>query len=282
MSQIVGIVGVGLIGGSLGLDLLKQGVQVLGFDKNKKVPAHKHCVSAFVDSVAELTSRADTILIATPVSALPALFKQLQACPGIEKKILSDVGSVKQEVIEIANDVFGEVPPRFIPGHPLAGREKNTAASAQEGLFAGKRVLLTPVETSEVAALEQIQTLWQSVGARPETIDPIKHDKVLAVTSHLPHLLAYSLIHFIADKDQKGTLSNYAAGGFKDFTRIAASDPDMWREISLVNRENILEAITDFQAHLNSLSTALETWDDDKIQTFFSRAQRYKNHSDEQ
>lgn len=278
MPQTVGIVGVGLIGGSIGLGLLQQGVRVIGYEPNTKGrDAAKNCVSVFAQSLEELVAQTDIILLAAPIDALPSVLTGLQKCRSIERKLISDISSVKQDIIAMVNDVFGEILPRFVPGHPIAGSEKHTAAFSDKDLFVGKKTLLTPVEQTEQSAVDQITVLWNSLGAEVQTLTPLEHDVILSMTSHLPHMLAYTLMHYIASQDQGKELPQYSAGGLQSFTRIAYSKPSIWSHICISNRENILRALHGFQNDLQVLTDAIQADDVDSLEDFFSSSKKYKD-----
>ena len=276
----VGVIGLGLIGGSLGMSLRQQGVRVVAYDNNPTVRQNaQHCVSAFVDSIAKLVQEVDIIILATPVTSLPSVFASLQKCSGIERKVISDVSSVKQEVIEMAYASFGQIPPQFVPGHPISGIEKSTAEFATNDLFVDKKVLLTPVAETQQQAIDTIRQLWQMCGADVEIMDLREHDEILAMTSHLPHVLAYAIMLFLAKADDDRSLKKYIAGGMQDFTRIAASNPKMWCDICIANRVQIGAVLQQFQAELQTINNAIQAADSKPLEKLLAVAQKYKKQT---
>lgn len=222
-------------------------------------------------SLEQAVEGADIVFVSTPVASFPALFSQLAACLQ-EHQILTDGGSVKGSVVAAARAAFGEIPSRFVPGHPIAGSESSGVSAANPKLYQNRQVLLTPVPQTDPQATQQVTRMWQAAGARVELMDVERHDQVLAATSHLPHLLAFSLVDTLAKNDQHLDIFRYAAGGFRDFTRIAASDPVMWRDIFMTNQAAMLRQIDDFAQGLNALRDEVARADGPAMQARFGRA----------
>ena len=248
----IGIIGSGLIGTSLALALKKEDAQqrILGYDINEthaKQAAEQGAFDSFEQNPLRLAEHCDILVIAAPVGALRGIFEQIKALA--EQVIITDVGSVKQSVINDAHSVWQRVPLRLVPAHPIAGGEESGPSSASADLFRSRYVFITPAEPNDSSAVNKVSELWQKVGAKIELLSPLQHDELFAATSHLPHIVAYALINSL---EQNGVNTAFSAGGLKDFTRIAASDPTMWRDISLANADYILSAISAFE---NSLAT---------------------------
>jgi prephenate dehydrogenase len=186
--------------------------------------------------------------------------------------VVTDVGSVKGTIVEAARAVLGEKLNSFVPGHPIAGTERTGVEASFSSLFVGRRVVLTPLPETSAEALARVRAMWQAAGAEVVSMSVEHHDSVLAATSHLPHLLAYALVDMLARLDDSREIFAYAAGGFRDFTRIASSDPVMWRDISLANREAIVSMLKQYQAEVNGLIKAVAAGDGERLQTLFARA----------
>ena len=186
--------------------------------------------------------------------------------------MVTDVGSVKGAVVEAAQRVFGGMPSRFVPGHPVAGTERSGVEAAFDSLFQGRHVILTPVQQTAPGALAQVTAMWEACGATVSRMAVAEHDRVLAATSHLPHMLAYALVDSLARRDDGPQMFRYAAGGFRDFTRIASSDPVMWRDICLTNRQALLRAMDAFSEDLSTLRQAIESEDAQVLEAIFSSA----------
>lgn len=280
--QRVVIIGLGLMGGSLAAALRKRHVchQVVGVSR-KAETLEKAITLGIVDNsrleLAAAVSAADIVVLATPIGSYRALLEQIK--PHLRPEtILTDVGSVKGPVIHTAQAVFGELPARFVPGHPIAGSERSGVSASDPALFENHLVLLTPTATTCRESLQVVTEMWQAVGAKVKRLDAFHHDDVLAATSHLPHLLAYSLVDSLAGASENREIFEYAAGGFRDFTRIAASDPTMWHDIFQSNQGPILEALNQFQVGLDTLKEAIEKGDSDAILGIATRAKAAREH----
>lgn len=272
---IVAIVGVGLIGGSFALALKEAGVagRILGFDldEHNLAQALQLGIIDHACSGAEELSDADLIFLATPVLAMAAALTAIapHLKPGA---ILTDGGSVKGAVISILEPIL---PPNlhYVPGHPISGTERSGATAAFATLYRGKRCILTPTERTDPQALAQVTALWQAVGCEVMLMDAEKHDRILAAISHLPHMVAYALVNAVGAYDRyEENILLYSAGGFRDFTRIASSDPTMWRDIALTNRDALLEMIERFEADLAGLKEAIRTADGPALHSYFLRS----------
>lgn len=270
------IVGVGLIGGSLALALRKAGYvgTVVGVGRsqsNLNDAVNLGVIDKAYQDLEQGVAGADMVVLAVPVGTTQRVCEELKEALS-PTAILTDAGSVKGEVIRQVEAAFGELPACFVPGHPIAGTENSGAAAAFDSLYSGRRVLLTPTSVSSPKAVAAVKGMWEMAGAEVECMDPGQHDKVLALTSHLPHMLAFGLVDSLARQEESQRIFRYAAGGFRDFTRIAGSDPAMWRDICLTNKEALLEAMDVYQADLATLRSAIEEGDAEALQAIFTRA----------
>lgn len=270
------VIGVGLIGGSLALALRGAGVvgEIVGCGRNKDALA-RGVELGVIDSwqldPAQAVAGADLVVVCVPLRAMQPIFRQLKDAiePGT---VLTDVGSVKGSVVADARQVFGTVPPWLVPGHPIAGTEHSGVEAAFAELYERRRVVLTPVETTSAEALERVTGMWQAAGANVVNMEHRHHDEVLAATSHLPHALAYALVYTLARWDDHQEIFELAAGGLRDFTRIASSDPLMWRDISAANRQWLVAALRRYQNDLQQFTEALEAEDDDYVLRVYQHA----------
>ncbi|WP_028671399.1 3-phosphoshikimate 1-carboxyvinyltransferase [Saccharospirillum impatiens] len=274
------IVGLGMIGASFAKALsLSQSATVIGLDAQPGV-AEKARAMGIVDEAvtfSELKVSFDVVILAVPVLAMGSVLAQLK--PWLTgDTVISDVGSVKGAVVEATLEALGELPSGFVPGHPIAGAERSGLAAAKSDLFDHHLLILTPLPTSSPTAVQLLTRLWQSVGADVVTMSVARHDEVLAATSHLPHLLAFSLVDTLARESENREIFRYAAGGFRDFTRIAASDPTMWHDVFLANREATLNILRRFQADLDVLADAIENREGDTLKSVFGRAKSARDY----
>lgn len=270
------VIGVGLIGGSLALALRRAEAvnEVVGCGRNAQAldrAVELGVIDSWQQDPAQAVVGADMVALCVPLRAMQPLFGRLAGAlePGA---VLTDVGSVKVSVVEAARQVFGELPEWLVPGHPIAGTEHSGVEAAFAELYERRRVVLTPLETTSKAAHERVKAMWQAAGASVVDMDPRHHDEVLAATSHLPHALAYALVDTLARWDDSQEIFELAAGGFRDFTRIASSDPDMWRDISTANRDQLVAALRRYQGDLQALTEALEGGDDDYVLQVYRHA----------
>ena len=276
------ILGLGLMGGSLamGLRQRRQVDHVVAWGRSE--PSLRRglelgCIDSFTLELAEALRGADMVVIATPTLIAEQVLAQL---PGLlePSSVVTDVASVKGNLLRRARELWGREPSNLVLGHPIAGSEESGVGAARANLFEYHRVILTPTEHTDQAALAAVEQMWQAVGAEVVQMDVARHDKVLAATSHLPHMLAYSLVDLLASQDRQQDIFRFAAGGFRDFTRIASSDPQMWHDISLANRNALLDMIDQFAGHLQQLREAIAARDSDQIMAIYSNAKsaRYR------
>ena len=271
------IIGVGLIGGSFGVSLRDKGAveEIVGCGRNVEnlsLAQELGLIDTWTTKIDEAVSPADIVLIATPVGAMPVVFDLIKDCV-IPECIITDVGSVKQEVIRAFKSSFSNQKVYFVPGHPIAGRELSGPSAADRELFTGNTVILTPDKDTNSDAVARVQELWQLVGSKVICMSPERHDQLLALTSHLPHVMAYTLVNLLKDEEdqQEGAL-NFAAGGFYDLSRIASSDPVMWRDICLTNNNQIISRLEDYQNILSYTIDILKEKDGAALEKLFIRA----------
>jgi prephenate dehydrogenase len=228
-------------------------------------------IDRFTHDVSSAVEGADFVVLAVP---LGAMLGTLEAMKGhlSDNVVVTDVGSVKGSVVEDARRVFGQVPGFFVPGHPIAGTERSGVEAAFPELFRNRRVILTPLQETDPAALERVEQVWKLCGAEITRMSVEHHDEVLAATSHLPHMLAYSLVDSLARLQENDEIFRYAAGGFRDFTRIASSNPTMWRDICLANREALGQMLQRFIDELKDLTDLLQKGDAEGLLVLFERA----------
>ncbi len=270
------VCGVGLIGGSFALALKKAGVvgEVVGLGRSR-APLEEAQRLGVIDRIAadwaDAAQDADLILLAMPVGQMPPVMAAL--APHLRAgTLVTDGGSTKSDVVVAARAAFGDKIGQFVPGHPIAGAEKSGVAAAQAGLYRGKRVVLTPLSENDAAAVARVRAAWEACGAHVSELAPAEHDRVFAAVSHLPHLLAYALVHDLAGRDNSDQLFGFAAGGFRDFTRIASSHPEMWRDISLANRTALLAELDAYIAELLRTRVLLASADAAGLETMFATA----------
>ena len=278
----VAIIGLGLIGGSLAKAVKKRGLaeQVVGCDLRAsewEEGLNQGVVDQAFPVAADAVRGADLVVIAVPVQATESVLQEIRDhLP--ETAVLTDVGSVKGSFVEAVRRVFGDLSPRVIPGHPIAGSEKSGITAANDQLFENHKVILTPAEDADPQALAALRALWEGCGAEVLSMPVSHHDEVLAATSHLPHLIAFSLVDTLAGEDDNKEIFRYAAGGFRDFTRIAASDPVMWRDIFMANRDAVLKVLDHFNEDLGQLREAIEQADGQRLMQVFTRAKAAREH----
>lgn len=275
MSGRVAIVGVGLIGGSFGLALRVAGYEgeIVGIGRDRArldEAVERGAIDRGETALAAGVGDADVVLLAVPLGAMRPLLEVL--APILPSSaVVTDAGSVKGSVVDDARAVLGSLV-RFVPGHPIAGTERSGVAAAFAELYQGRRVILTPVAETEEAAVARVEALWTRAGAAVERLTVEAHDRLLAATSHLPHMLAFGLVDALARGDDPEGVFRYAAGGFRDFTRIASSDPVVWRDICLANREALLAALEAYREDLDALTAEVRAGDGDGLLERFTRA----------
>jgi len=275
------IFGVGLIGGSVALALKKAGstALIIGVGRSKEslqTALDLGVIDAASTDIAQAVSDADLILIATPVAQTPDILSAIKPHLSVDT-VITDAGSTKSDVLAYASDVLAERAKQFVGGHPIAGAEKSGVTAANADLFRSKNVILTPTTKNSVEAISRVKALWELCGANITDMTAATHDSVFAAVSHLPHLLAFALVDDIASRPNAEQLFSFAASGFRDFTRIAGSHPEMWRDISLANRTALLSELTAYQTELAQLKQLLETQDSAGLQALFERASTARN-----
>lgn len=276
------IIGVGLIGGSLAR-ALRQANAVATVVGAGRHAAHLQravelgVIDEFTTDLAAAVDGADMVVIAVPLKAIRPVLTAIAGRLAPEA-ILTDVGSAKQCVVDDIRDIFGHLPGTFIPGHPIAGTECSGVEASFAELFHRRRVILTPLLESEAWAHARVKAMWTITGAEVIDMGVRHHDAVLAATSHLPHMLAYTLVDSLARLDSRAEIFRYAAGGFRDFTRIASSDPTMWHDVCVANREPLLDTLRQFSHDLDQLTQAIEHGDSDAIMQTFQRAKHARDN----
>jgi len=277
------IIGIGLIGGSLAralkqADYVKHVVAVGRDIQHLEHAVELGVADSFETSIPKAAADADVIIIAVPVGAMKAVFAELS---GSIKPVavITDVGSVKGNVVRDAREALGDELSCFVPGHPIAGIEQSGVDASFAELYQGQRVILTPLEETDATATQTITKMWHATGADVQSLSVEHHDEVLAATSHLPHTLAYTLVDTLAQMHEHREIFQFAAGGFKDFTRIASSDPQMWHDICLNNRDALLDTLNRFSDDLTKLTKAIESQDSDFILNLFQRAKAARDQN---
>lgn len=281
------IVGVGLIGGSIGMAVRKKRLAdtVIGVgpreDELKRAVALKAIDAYATDhrNIKKAVEKADLVVLAAPVGRLETAARDL--CSALPKNCaVTDVGSVKGPLVRRLESLFSPDPSsrsRFVGGHPIAGRETSGVESASANLFSNALCILTPTERTDPKAVAAVKQFWGAIGARTVSMDPDAHDRVLAIVSHLPHLVAYALVNTVLDLESKcGDLLSYSGGGFRDFTRVAASSPEMWCDICLFNRENLLSVIEAYEKILDRLKRLMVEGNAEGLRREFERAKTVK------
>ncbi|KPK10286.1 MAG: prephenate dehydrogenase [Acidithiobacillales bacterium SG8_45] len=277
MINKLAIIGIGLIGGSLARALRRAGhvKEVVGFGRNLnnlKLAVDLGVVDHAEVNLAAAIEDADMIVLAVPVGAMTEVFSRL-AGRITRETVVTDVGSVKTSVVAMAREALGaEEFSRFVPGHPIAGTEQSGVAASREDLFQNHQIILSPEPDTDPGALETVRAMWEAAGATVRLIDAPQHDIVLAASSHLPHVLAYALVDMLVRRDDHREIFDLAAGGFRDFTRIASSDPTMWRDICVANREPLLKLLQNFSDDLGEVMAAIEAGNGEWLMNTFERA----------
>ena len=272
----VAVLGVGLIGGSFALALKARKLcgSVVGAGRgaaNLKQAVARGAIDAAVADPGAAVRGADLVLIAAPVAQFEKIFLAIgpQLAP---ECLVMDAGSTKRDVVAAARATLGAKISQFVPAHPIAGAEKSGVAAASADLFHGRRLVLTPLEENSEKDVQAAADLWTALGARVTRMPPEEHDRVFAAVSHLPHLLAYALVHDISTRADAAQLFGYAAGGFRDFTRIASSHAEMWRDICLANGDQLLKEVVRFSVQLDEVKRLLEEKDAKALEKLFTDA----------
>ncbi len=274
------VIGTGLIGGSFCLALKQAGAckNIIGAGRSEETlqkAKQLNIIDSYDTDISNAVKDADVIFVSVPLGAMQSVFEKIAEGlkkSGNTKAVITDAGSSKQQVQKIADGVFANNAKRFVAGHPIAGTEKSGPEAAFADLYKNRRVILTPTAQTDVDAIRIVTELWQQTGAEVETMDAEHHDKVLAATSHLPHILAFGLVHCLENIDDIENVFRFAAGGFRDVTRIASSDPTMWRDICLNNKQPILEMMKRYKDELDMLYNALESGDGETLMSVFKEA----------
>lgn len=275
------IIGVGLIGGSFALALREAGAagEIVGVGRsaaNLEEALRLGVINRIAPDAAEAVRDADLVMLAVPVGQMAALMQQIAPCLGAHT-VVTDAGSTKGDVVALARRHLPQHLASFVPGHPIAGAEKSGVGAADAGLFRGRQTVLTPLPETDAGATELVLNAWQACGARVAEMTPENHDRIFAAVSHLPHLLAFALVEDMASRANGEELFSFAAGGFRDFTRIAGSSPEMWRDIFLANREPLLDELDVYRAQLDRLRAMLEQGDGAALEKVFSHARAARN-----
>jgi len=274
------VIGVGLIGGSFALALkqAKTVSRVVGVGRssaNLKLALERGIIDSIADPATAIRG-ADVVLVSTPVAQFSKVLEAI--APGLgAQTTVTDGGSTKRDVIVAARKALGRKISQFVPAHPIAGAEKSGAEAASAELFRDRRVVLTPLRENRRGTVEQVESLWKACGARVARMDPEEHDAVLAAVSHLPHVLAFALVHGVAKRNNAEQLFSFAAGGFRDFTRIASSHPEMWRDICLANRDRLLQELKSYANELGTIRKLIEKGDGAALEKLFTGARNARN-----
>jgi len=275
------VIGVGLIGGSLAIALRRVGYceEVIGAGRSKErlQVAQDLCViDSYSTNIAEAVADADMVFVSVPMGAMAAVFKQIDGHlkPGA---VITDGGSAKVSVMKDAKEYLKYSYSQFVAGHPIAGTEQSGVEAAFGELYLNRRVIITPTYDTNKRATDKVTAMWQAAGATVESMSAVHHDDILAGTSHLPHLLAYGLVNCLFESNDSENFFKYAAGGFRDFTRIASSDPVMWRDICLSNKKALLDSLGQYQKELDRLKDAITQDDADQLLSYFQSAKKSRD-----
>jgi prephenate dehydrogenase len=281
MIERLAVIGVGLIGGSLALALRAAGQvgEVVGAGRgraNLEQAKALGIIDRFTTSAALAVADADVVVVAAPLGNSARILHEIAPVLPAHA-VVTDVGSTKRQVVDEARAALGVHFARFVPGHPIAGTEHSGAQAAFATLYRQHRVILTPLPETDAEALARVHAMWTATGATLTQMEVDEHDRVLAATSHLPHLLAYTLVDMLAAAADAQDIFAFAAGGFRDFTRIASSNPEMWRDITLANRDALLAITGQYQRALEDLMSALTVRDGERIEAIFRRAKHARD-----
>ncbi len=275
------IIGVGLIGGSVAAALRRSGKvrSIVGVGRgraNIERALELRVIDEACEDVSEAVKSADIVLLAVPVQQNDRVLSRLAASVGAPT-LITDTGSTKTDFVAAARRLLPTQLSRVIPAHPIAGAELTGVDAARADLFVGRNVVLTPLPENDAGAIDRVEALWKACGARVERMSCDHHDQVFSTVSHLPHMLAYTLVHMVATRRDAGELFSFAASGFRDFTRIASSSPEMWRDIALANRDTLLADIASYQSQLAQLSELIRDADAVQIEHMFQTARAARN-----
>lgn len=288
MFKQLAIIGIGLIGGSIARAARQRGLarRIVAVGRNEdmanlQLARRLNVVDAYHYDIKDAVVPADCIVIATPVASVESVFRMLRPYWKADA-IYSDVCSTKVSVIHAAETVFGQTPGNFVPAHPIAGAECSGVAAGTADLFNNRRLIITPVSTTDPQAQAELTHFWEALGSKVSTMEAVHHDKVLAATSHFPHILAFALVNLLGSQDENAEIFKYSAGGFRDFSRIASSDPAMWRDICMANKQEIMHLIVRFQAELSEIGEMLEKNQSQRVFDAFTFANQVRQRFLEQ
>jgi prephenate dehydrogenase len=282
MFEQLGLIGCGLMGGSFALAMKRAGLvkRVVGYSKSPSTTERARqmgVIDVEAPSALLAVSGADIVLLAVPVAATEATFKAIRHLVTANMLVM-DVGSTKRDVVDAARRVLRDNVGSFVPAHPIAGKEVSGVDHADAELYRGRQVVLTPIEKTQTTQLKKAQELWEALGCHVQQMSPEQHDAAFASVSHLPHLLAFALVHAIVNQPQGKEFLSLAGPGFKDFTRIAASDPKMWRDVLLANRHELVEQAKMFQRSLHNMLQLAEDGNGEKLEEMLVLASQTRAH----
>ena len=279
MLNKITIIGVGLIGGSLAKAIKENQLanKVCGYGRDQsrlEKAKNTNIIDELSTNIDEAVKGADIIVIATPVGTFKQILEAIE--PLItEQVIISDVGSTKTNIVKIVNEVLGEKSKCFVPAHPIAGKEKSGFEVSVPDLFKDKKTIITPLENNAPESIKVIHDMWIGTGAEVDYLSPESHDELLGMTSHLPHMLAFSLVNYLVSQSPNASI--YAGGGFKDFSRIASGDAVMWRDICIQNKEQIIDHLKGYQSTLSELIDAIDDEDSKRLEMLFTTAKNTRD-----
>ena len=279
MLNKITIIGVGLIGGSLAKAIKENQLanKVFGYGRDQsrlEKAKNTNIIDELSTNIDEAVKGADIVVIATPVGTFKQILEAIE--PLItEQVIISDVGSTKTNIVKIVNEVLGEKSKCFVPAHPIAGKEKSGFEVSVPDLFKDKKTIITPLENNAPESIKVIHDMWIGTGAEVDYLSPESHDELLGMTSHLPHMLAFSLVNYLVSQSPNASI--YAGGGFKDFSRIASGDAVMWRDICIQNKEQIIDHLKGYQSTLSELIDAIDDDDSKRLEMLFTTAKNTRD-----
>ena len=274
------IIGVGLIGGSVAKALRCENAvgHVTGFGRRENTLQRAQALGVIDSWSLDLDAaveRAEVVILASPVNSIASIFHELKPCLG-EATIVTDAGSVKGSIVDAAVRGLGDKIVNFVPGHPIAGKEQSGIDAASETLFQGHRTILTPMANTGTEAISAVKDMWETMGAEVVFMEPSVHDELLALTSHLPHALAFILVDLLSRQTNSKDCFNLSAGGFYDITRVASGDPVMWRDIFLSNKQAILQRLTEYSSAIDDLAELIGRSDSSALEEMFKHANRVR------
>ena len=274
------IIGVGLIGGSLAKALRFENAvgHITGFGRTESSLQRAQALGV-VDSwsldLGTAVEQAEVVVIASPVNAISSTFQKLKSCLG-DNAIVTDAGSVKGPIVDAAVSGLGDKIVNFVPGHPIAGKEQSGVDAASATLFKGHRTILTPIANTGTEAISTVKDMWETIGAEVVFMEPSVHDELLALTSHLPHALAFILVDLLSRQTNPEDSFDLSAGGFYDITRIASGDPVMWRDIFLSNQQAVLQRLTEFSTAIDNLAELINDCDSHGLEQMFKHSNQLR------